>query len=351
MKKTLAIMILAMLTIFSMLSFFTQQTTAEILIFEDDFESYDVGTFPNPGGWELIFNGMGTQYQIVTDSVSYSPAKSLQLWGKPNWSALAMKAFVTEAEIIGYEVYVRIEESTTDTAAYMSFYNRTTGSPWGAHAGRVVFAADGKIVDDYGLLLGMWFPDNWYKVRVELDIKTNRFNVWINDELKGEDLITEYGLFEIEALQLQSEHAGVQAYFDDVEIFEVLPAVSVTIDIDPDTLNLKSEGRWITGYIELPEGYDLNDINVSTILLNDTIPVDLDTPTEIGDYDNDGIPDLMVKFDRDEVISLIESNLNTRERVCTVALTITGKLYDGTPFQGRDSIRVLILRKGDPIPR
>ncbi len=137
---------------------------------------------------------------------------------------------------------------------------------------------------------------------------------------------------------------------DTVYYTSTVEAVEAIVDIDPDTLNLKGKGRWITAYIELPEGYDVNDINVSTILLNDTVPAELH-PTEVGDYDEDGIPDLMVKFDRDEVISLIESNLNTRERVCTVTLTITGKLYDGTRFQGRDSIRVLIVRKGDPIPR
>ncbi len=128
------------------------------------------------------------------------------------------------------------------------------------------------------------------------------------------------------------------------------PKIPTTIDLDPNTLNLKSKGKGITCYIELPEGYDVADIDVSTIMLNDTVPAELHS-TQVGDYDEDGIPDLMVKFDREEVISLIESNLNTRERVCTATLTITGKLYDGTPFQGRDSIRVLILRKGDPIPR
>ncbi len=126
--------------------------------------------------------------------------------------------------------------------------------------------------------------------------------------------------------------------------------IPATLDINPDTLNLKSRGEWITCYIELPEGYDVNDINVSTILLNDTVHAE-SHPTSIGDHDDDDITDLMVKFDRAEVISYIQSNLNTRERVCTVTLTITGKLYDGTQFQGRDTIRVLIFRKGDPIPR
>jgi len=80
--------------------------------------------------------------------------------------------------------------------------------------------------------------------------------------------------------------------------------VKATIDIDPDTLNLKSKGRWITAYIELNEGYDVNDINTSSILLENTVPAE-DRPTKIGDYDNDAIPDLMVKFDRSDVEDML----------------------------------------------
>jgi hypothetical protein len=120
--------------------------------------------------------------------------------------------------------------------------------------------------------------------------------------------------------------------------------VGATIDIDPDTLNLKSEGEWITCYIELPESYDVNDINVSTILLNDTVPVELH-PTGIGDYDSDGILDLMVKFDRNEVILYILANVNMtkliEERFMTTTLTIAGYLNDGTLFLGNDSVRII----------
>ncbi|MEW5995324.1 MAG: glycoside hydrolase family 16 protein [Candidatus Zixiibacteriota bacterium] len=41
---------------------------------------------------------------------------------------------------------------------------------------------------------------------------------------------------------------------DWVEVRGVPPVVPATVDIDPDTLNLKSQGRWITAYIELPAG-------------------------------------------------------------------------------------------------
>lgn len=103
------------------------------------------------------------------------------------------------------------------------------------------------------------------------------------------------------------------------------------LDIDPDTLNLKSKGKWITAYVGLPEGYDVNDIDVSTIRLDGTIPAKL-RPTEIGDYDDDGSPDLMVKFNRRDLIAILSGGEAT--------LTITGEV-NGIPFEGSDTIRVL----------
>lgn len=125
--------------------------------------------------------------------------------------------------------------------------------------------------------------------------------------------------------------------------------IEATIDIDPNTLNLRSKGKWITAYIELPEGYNVADINVSSIMLNNTIPVE-PKPMAVGDYDNDSIPDLMVKFDRAEVISYILANIDLteliEERFMTITLTIIGYLYDGTPFQGRTAIKIIM-----PMPR
>jgi len=114
----------------------------------------------------------------------------------------------------------------------------------------------------------------------------------------------------------------------------VIPPVTVaaTVDFEPNTLNLRSQGRWITAHIELPEGYNVRDIDVSSILLNDTIPVDSVAPTDIGDYDLDGTGDLMVKFDRASVMALL--------RVGKVTLTIVGEV-NGTPFEGTDTIRVI----------
>jgi len=115
--------------------------------------------------------------------------------------------------------------------------------------------------------------------------------------------------------------------------YEAPTVVKATIDIDPDTLNLESKGKWITGYIELPSGYDVSNIDVSTIKLNNVVSVE-SKPTEVSDYDNDGIPDLMVKFDR----SVVEKILPVGDKVI---MTVSGQLTDGGRFEGSDTIRVI----------
>ena len=125
----------------------------------------------------------------------------------------------------------------------------------------------------------------------------------------------------------------------------VSPArIPATVNIDPDTLNLRSKGKWITSYIELPESHNVSDIDVYTVVLNDTIPVSLldvptlePVPTEIGDYDEDGVFDLMVKFDKAFVESFIYNQGITYGEV---SLTITGELFDETPFKGTDIVWV-----------
>lgn len=108
------------------------------------------------------------------------------------------------------------------------------------------------------------------------------------------------------------------------------PVVPATVDIDPDTANLKSMGKWITAYIRVPEDYDVNDVDISTVKLNGEIPAELH-PTEIGDYDADGIADLMVKFKRQNLMAILS--------VGEATLTITGEV-NGFYFEGSDTIRV-----------
>jgi len=113
--------------------------------------------------------------------------------------------------------------------------------------------------------------------------------------------------------------------------------ISATVDIKPSTLNLKDKGRFMTCLIELPEGFNVSDISIVTIKLNGTICAFM-FPTGVGDSDNDTVPDLMVKFDRQSVIAYIIGQGITSGNVM---LTVTGNLDDGTAFEGSDIIRVI----------
>ena len=124
-------------------------------------------------------------------------------------------------------------------------------------------------------------------------------------------------------------------YIVEIEESDIIPLIPVTIDFDPNSLNLKSSGKWVTVYIELPieHGYGISEINIERIMLNGRINAKL-KPTEIGDYDLDGIPDPMVKFDRFVVQEILQVGKE-------VPIIITGKLEDERPFRGTDTFRVI----------
>jgi hypothetical protein len=112
------------------------------------------------------------------------------------------------------------------------------------------------------------------------------------------------------------------------------------LNIHPQALNLKSKSKWLTYSIELPNGYNVKGIDISTILLNGTIPVDPTAPTAIGDYDGDGIPELVVNFNRTLAIAYLISKGITH---ANITLTLTGELSESTLFKGSSLIRVSAL--------
>ena len=121
------------------------------------------------------------------------------------------------------------------------------------------------------------------------------------------------------------------------------PVIETLIDIDPDTLNRKSHGKWITVYITLPDGFDVGTIDTSSIAITSLAGVtcdpeytqgaDLSFTPQVGDRDEDGILDLTVKFDRQVLLA----NLCLDD----VSITIEGELTTGELFSGSDSIRII----------
>jgi hypothetical protein len=131
----------------------------------------------------------------------------------------------------------------------------------------------------------------------------------------------------------------------DVYLITTVPelVIEALIDIDPDTLNRKSHGKWITVYITLPDGFDVGTIDTSSIAITSLIggtcdpdytqAVDPNFTPQVGDRDEDGIADLTVKFDRQVLLA----NLCLDD----VSITIEGELTTGELFSGSDSIRII----------
>ena len=169
-------------------------------------------------------------------------------------------------------------------------------------------------------------------------------SVWLNETVDDSSIVGEGSSIRIDV----NDEIHI-SYFDRTRMMvkyattKELPTrgIEASIDIDPDTLNLKSKGKFITAYIEL-EGADVRDVDASSILLNGVVPPILNEKygfvtsedSYIVDHDNDGIMERMVKFDRAEVEKILTPSDE-------VILTITGSLLDGTEFEGTDTIRVI----------
>lgn len=198
-----------------------------------------------------------------------------------------------------------------------------------------------------------WELYQWYSFRLEAFGNSFKLKVWKKGDAGPADWTIE-GLDS--GVVYPSGSIGFGNYWGsitDVDNVHLVPAIQATVDVDPNTLNLKSEGNYATAYIELPEGFDPGEIDVSTVTFEDVLPA-MPSPADVGDYDSDGIPDRMVKFNRAGVISLLsgseESSLWLSERGEDTAplnhgdefeVTVSGYLADGRMFSGADVIRVI----------
>jgi probable HAF family extracellular repeat protein len=105
-----------------------------------------------------------------------------------------------------------------------------------------------------------------------------------------------------------------------------IPPIPAETDIEPKTLNLSSNGKWISCRIWLSEDYDVADVNTNSILLEGQI-----APAQVWVNEEEQV--VMTKFSRAEVQDIIEAG--------EVELIVSGELIDGAKFEGTDTIRVI----------
>ena len=315
------------------------------LPFVDDFENIAVGDYPDENGWEVLFSGKSA---YVSDATAHTGTKSFRLDSNPNWAHMDYVYLEEVPDRLTCEVSIYVDPTygVSAIAGFMTGHG-SSGPTWNrisvlGYKGEVYFGGVPMIEDVY---LATYTPGTWCTVKVNYDFVSLTADVWLDGVLTAEGLQIKPKEFDqppyghiilnkwgVVSNNYRSGSTNV-VYFDDVRIAAFLPTIEAAIDIDPDTLNLNSKGKWITCYIELPEGYNVDDIDISTLLLNDQVPAEIH-PTGIGDFDNDDIPDLMVKFDRSAVQEILEVGNE-------VEIIAFGELTDGTPFEGSDTIRVI----------
>lgn len=103
-------------------------------------------------------------------------------------------------------------------------------------------------------------------------------------------------------------------------------AIEATVRIEPETLNLKSKGKF-TAFITLPEGYDAAGIEVSTVVCEGA-------PAVQGKVKGNG--EYIAKFNVQDLVGVEPGD--------EVMMTVAGKVKQGEyliDFEGTDTIRVI----------
>lgn len=112
---------------------------------------------------------------------------------------------------------------------------------------------------------------------------------------------------------------------------ETLTFDATSVTCGPDTLNIDAKGNWVTCVLDLYDGYAIENVDVSSIFLNGTIPAD-----------NSVIEDdtMTLKFSRQALVAAITAD-DAAIFPMVSTLSVSGALLDGTTFLATDTIRVI----------
>jgi parallel beta-helix repeat protein len=108
-------------------------------------------------------------------------------------------------------------------------------------------------------------------------------------------------------------------------------SVPAALGLDPGWLRLENGKGEITAHVELPACFSPEDIETSSLLLNNTVSP-LRARFSIDDYDDDGVADLTARFSAREASRVLQPGEN-------VELSISGRLKNGLHFEGRHSLK------------
>ena len=159
----------------------------------DNFESYEVGTFPSSGGWKLIHSGWESTYQAIDNAAAVSGKQSLRLEGAADWPATIQRDYPLpepKPNIIYYECSVkvtRMQKPVTWKHDFRIWAGETYGDSY--CFGLVGFQprkTDGKEYITFRSWDEFWGPEvelgKWYKIKVKLDLANDVGSLWLDDK-------------------------------------------------------------------------------------------------------------------------------------------------------------------------
>ena len=113
---------------------------------------------------------------------------------------------------------------------------------------------------------------------------------------------------------------------------------TATVEYMPEPLSFAARGRYLEAYIELPQGLDPADIDPSTVMLSqidgaEVGPISISGAGQLGDFDNDGIMDLKVRFDKEVLRPLLPPGVHD--------VRLEGRV-DGQLFVGERTLDIFL---------
>ena len=112
--------------------------------------------------------------------------------------------------------------------------------------------------------------------------------------------------------------------------------ILATVNITPNTINLKSMGNFITSSIELPDGFNANQIDGNTLQISaiDGHPIEPICAEKTMEPEIESDNCLLAKFKRQDLGNVLVLGDE-------VGITIEGMLTSGEKFTGADTIKVI----------
>ncbi|KYK30830.1 MAG: hypothetical protein AYK19_17840 [Theionarchaea archaeon DG-70-1] len=213
--------------------------TQENVIFSDDFENYQVGTYPS-ATWTNMYGGVSAE---ISSEQYYSPDRSFRLCAYSNWCRTDYVQ-VGYMDKFYYEAKVYADNKTVGIGFMISRGNYNPGF------NMVRFNNDGNIYFG-GQSIQSFSRKRWYTVRVYIDYTSLRADLYIDGVKKVENVeINPYSFYDdrwgdvvLDKFRLNVPNfdsgSGI-AYFDDVLIVEISSAAKSS-DIDTDGDNIPDD--------------------------------------------------------------------------------------------------------------